>query len=185
MGKEFKEDSMGEKILSYLGETLEGLFKLGVTMAFDPHIFLKGGPFLEGSPRNLNQGIIQLKRSGYFKKKGNKLYVTPKGRVKIIKSILKNKKSQELNKQKWDGKWRGIIFDIPELSKRERNLLRRELKWISFRELQKSIWIYPFDIERELRALLKLWKVDLEGDIRFILIEKMDDQDLKKEFGLE
>lgn len=185
MARKFQEDSIGEKIISYLGETLKGLFDLGITIAFDPHIFLEGGPFMEGSSRNLNQNITQLKRNGYFKEKEHKLYVTSKGRIKIIKSILENKENQKIRRKHWDGEWRGIIFDIPELSRRERNLLRRELKWIGFKELQKSIWVYPFDVEKELEVLLKLWKVDIEGDIRFILIKKIDDRDLKKEFNLK
>ncbi len=185
MSNEFKKDSIGAKIILYLGETIEGLFDLGITMTFSPHVFLRGGPFMEGSPRSLNQGINQLKRTGYLKSKGNKLCVTPKGRIKIIKFVLQDRKKKKLDKKKWDGKWRGVIFDIPELSRRERNLLRSELKWIGFREAQKSIWIYPFDIEKELKALMKLWRIDLTGDIRFILIEKMDDKDLRKVFGLK
>ena len=124
-----------------------------------------------------------MKRTGYLKEKAGKLYVTEKGRIKVIKKVLKNK--QKTEKKKWDGKWRGIIFDIPEASRKERNFLRRELEWIGMVEAQHSVWLFPFDIEKELKALLKLWKKDFEGDIRFILIEKMNDADLKKRFNLK
>ena len=180
MSTEYKEKSTGQKILSYLGEVAEGLLELGVNMIFDPNSFLDrsyGKP-----PRNFYETLTQMKRTGYLEEKQGKLYVTEKGRLKIIKKCLKNK---EKNKEKkWDGKWRGIIFDIPEANRKERNFLRRELKWIGLVEVQQSIWIFPFDIEKELKALLKLWKTDFHGDIRFVLIEKMNDSDLKEQFNL-
>ena len=107
--------------------------------------------------------------------------MTPKGRIEIIKIILWKK----LENKKWDGKWRVIIFDIPEMSRRDRDFLRRELKWIGFIELQKSVWIFPFDMEKELMALLKLWKLKFKGDIRFLIVEKITEEEkLKKHFNL-
>ena len=47
------------------------------------------------------------------------------------------------NKQKWDGKWRMIIFDIPEDARTERDRLRRLLKLNGFKILQKSVIINP------------------------------------------
>ena len=172
--------------MAFIGEEFEELFSSASAFIIDPYAFRKKGYFPVRSFEDLEdfkKRFSQLKRSGYLEKKGNKFLVTPKGRERIIKLIVKRKKIKEGNK--WDGKWRGIIFDIPELSRRERDLLRRELKWVGFRELQKSIWIYPFNVEKELKSLLRLWKLDLKGDIRFILIEKMNDKDLKKAFGLE
>lgn len=180
MATEYKKNSTGQKILSYLGETLEGLFELGVNAIFNPHSFLDrsyGRP-----PRNFMATLGQMKKTGYLKEKQGKLYVTDKGRTKIIKNLLTNKPTKK--KEQWDGKWRGIIFDIPEANRKERDFLRRELKCIGLIEVQQSIWLFPFDIEKELRALLKLWRTDFEGDIRFILIEKMTDDDIKEKFNL-
>ena len=41
---------------------------------------------------------------------------------------------------KWDGKWRIVIFDIPEKFKKAREALRRKLKDLGFLELQKSVF---------------------------------------------
>lgn len=66
-----------------------------------------------------------------------------------------------------------------------RNLLRRRLKWIGFKELQKSAWIFPYDVEKETKEILKVCNIDIVGDVRFLTVEKMNnDEDLKKEFGL-
>ena len=122
-----------------------------------------------------------MKRSPYFSVKDNKFYLSSKGRIEIIKIIIKEKSKTK----KWDGKWWAIIFDIPEASRRERNFLRKELKWLGFKELQHSIWFTPYNIEKELLVLLKLWNKDFKGDIRFLKIDKItEDKDLKKLFNL-
>ena len=67
----------------------------------------------------------------------------------------------------------------------QRNLLRKELRWIGFKELQQSVWITPYNIEKELLVLLKLWQRDFKGDIRFLKIDKIvGDGDFKKSFNL-
>jgi hypothetical protein len=41
-------------------------------------------------------------------------------------------------------------------------------------------------MEREIMALLKLWKLEFRGDIRFLVVEKITgEEELKKQFNLE
>ena len=183
-----KNDSLAKKILLAVGERVEAILKLGAIIIFDPCKLVKarGSPIYLGPSTFVSKAVSNLKRGGYLEEKRiknkRKLYLTSKGRIEIIKNILREKKNKKL---KWDGKWRAIIFDIPELSRRDRDFLRRELRWIGFKELQKSVWIFPYPIERELKTLLKLWKIEFKGDIRFLTIEKMDDEDLREYFNLE
>src|SRR3990170_3907407 len=45
----------------------------------------------------------------------------------------------------WDGKWRIVIFDIPEEALRSaRGILRAKLKEWDFYPLQKSVWVCPW-----------------------------------------
>lgn len=60
-----------------------------------------------------------------------------------------------LQKQKWDRKWRIVIFDIAEVSRRIRDLLRLKLKELGFGMLQESVWITPHDIILDFREFLK------------------------------
>jgi len=181
MSQPLKEDSLIKKILIYLGETSEELFKLGAVIIFAPHRFVQWGPVDLSEPL-FRKKISYLKKSKYFTFKNNNFYLTPWGRVEVIKTVVRKRKDQKF---KWDGKWRGIIFDVPELNRKDRVFLRKELKWMGFKELQKSVWVVPYDIEKELRALLKLWKMDFKGDIRFLIIDKIEeDEDLKKYFNL-
>ena len=48
-----------------------------------------------------------------------------------------------------------IIFDIPEIEKYKRDLLRDALKKIGLRMLQKSVWIGKYDIPKELIDYLR------------------------------
>ncbi|MBM3283264.1 hypothetical protein FJY90_03330, partial [Candidatus Gottesmanbacteria bacterium] len=60
-----------------------------------------------------------------------------------------------LQKQKWDRKWRLVIFDIAEVSRKTRDLLRLKLKELGFGMLQESVWITPYDIILDFREFVK------------------------------
>jgi len=180
--KKSKKEPLTRKILTYLGKTSKDLLNISITILFDPRETMKGmGIYTQDHPLYYSpKDISNLKKSPYFDFKNNKFCLTRKGRIEIVRNVIKEKRNKRM---KWDGKWRAISFDIPELNRRERAFLRNELRWIGFKELQKSIWIFPYDIEKELLALLKLWKTDFKGDIRFLRIEKIiKDKDIKKYF---
>jgi len=182
--KKSKKEALSRKILNHLKRKSKELFDLSLTIMFDPYEIMKGmGLYTQDRPLYyFPKEISNLKKSPYFNFKNNKFYLTRKGRVKIIRQIIKEKGSKKI---KWDHRWRVITFDIPELNRRERTFLRKELRWMGFIEAQKSVWAYPYDIEKELLSLLKLWKGEFNGDIRFFKIEKIvDDEDLKKYFKL-
>lgn len=183
-----RKDSIPKKILLAIGEKSKELLEIGYEIIFDYPSLVRGFSLYRDDhlhPPMFYRGISNLEKNGYLKIKKiynkKKLYLTSKGRVEIIKNILKQKKEKKL---KWDGKWRAIIFDVPEASRKDRDFLRRELNWIGFKELQKSVWVYPHEAEKELKTLLELWKVDFAGDIRFLTVEEMDDKDLREYFNL-
>ncbi|TSC94999.1 MAG: phenylacetic acid degradation operon negative regulatory protein [Parcubacteria group bacterium Licking1014_1] len=173
-----------EIILNYLKETSKNLLDLSVAIIFDPDKLIKDAGFYVKYPSfssSINRWINSLETNSSFKFKENKIYLTKKGRIKIIKSIIKEK----YDNFEWDGKWRAVTFDVPETNRRERRFLRNELKTIKLKELQKSLWVCPYNIEKELFALLKLWKTDFKGDIRFLKIDKIaEDKDLIQSFNL-
>ncbi|MBI4008672.1 transcriptional regulator PaaX, partial [Candidatus Roizmanbacteria bacterium] len=72
--------------------------------------------------------------------------------------------------EKWDGKWRIVIFDIPEVNKRIRQVLRETLKVLEFWPLQKSVWISKKNYTKELRK----WITDL-GLSRHVLTFETND----------
>ncbi|MBI4036765.1 hypothetical protein HY386_02730 [Candidatus Daviesbacteria bacterium] len=48
--------------------------------------------------------------------------------------------------KEWDGKWRIVVFDIPEQKRLIRDLFRRNLKKWGFKHLQRSVWISKRDV---------------------------------------
>jgi phenylacetic acid degradation operon negative regulatory protein len=61
----------------------------------------------------------------------------------------------------WDGRWRVVLFDVPEHQEALRARLRRALRALSFGYLQNSVWISPDSVHR-LRARLAGLAVDAE-----------------------
>lgn len=85
---------------------------------------------------------------------------------------------------KWDGKWRLVIFDIPEDARAKRNLLRTLLYKNGFLKLQASVFIGPWQLNRE--AITYLQKSGLIKFIRIARVDEMDnDGDLRKNFHLK
>lgn len=124
-------------------------------------------------------------------KKLNKLgYTTKKENYdgSVIVSLSEKGKLRALNlsfrrllkrKDKWDGKWRMVAFDIPENCKKGRNALRYRLITAGFYELQESLFLYPYDCEKEIKAFVGLFK--LEKYVRFALLEYIDnEEDVKR-----
>lgn len=86
-----------------------------------------------------NRKIIYKINGGYrFTKTGQKW--AAEKRLKYFK--IKNKK--------WDGKWRIIIFDIPEELRKNRDSFRRKLYNLGFYMLQKSVFVLPYPCDEEL-----------------------------------
>lgn len=134
---------------------------------------------------NTNRSLSRLISLGlvvFIEKDGKKyLRLTEKGKLKLMTLEKYNFKFKK--PQKWDKKWRIVIFDIPQKRRLQRDKLRFTLKQIGFIKLQHSVWVYPYDCE-ELITLLKLdFKVGKE--ILYIIAEKIEnDKLLKKYFKL-
>ena len=59
----------------------------------------------------------------------------------------------------WDGKWRMVVFDIPEEQNAKRDFLRRLLKANNFHQLQASVYINPYPLNREAIRYLQATKL--------------------------
>ncbi len=71
--------------------------------------------------------------------------------------------------KEWDGKYRIVLWDIPESKRRVRDLLRRRLKELEFKNVQKSVWVSKRDVTNNLRKLIseleiEKWVVVVESD---------------------
>ncbi len=60
----------------------------------------------------------------------------------------------------WDGAWRLIMFDIPEKRKRGREVLREKLVALGCCQLQKSVFVYPYECRDEVDFIANFCAVD-------------------------
>ncbi len=124
-----------------------------------------------------------LRQKGYLKincspNGQNFLQITEKGQLELL--LLK---AQLQKSEIWDGKWRLVLFDIPEDSSNKRDELRRLLLKNNFVKLQASIYISPYSLNRE--AIIYLKNTGLINYIRIGRLEELDDDaDLIKQFKL-
>ena len=83
--------------------------------------------------------------------------------------------------RKWDGKWRIILFDIPMRFKKGREGLRWKLKDLGCKQLQKSVWAYPYPCEEEVLLVADFY--GLRKYVEILTVDKaLNEQSIKKLF---
>ena len=125
-----------------------------------------------------NDRIIDYKE----KKDGTvEIVLTKEGKKKALKFQIDEIKIKK--PEKWDGKWRVVIFDIPEKNKKAREALRNKLKELGFKELQKSVLVLPYECEDEIDFIAEVFEI--RGFVRFMRVNSFtNDEQFKLKFGL-
>ncbi|MEK7161413.1 MAG: CRISPR-associated endonuclease Cas2 [Patescibacteria group bacterium] len=134
------------------------------------------------SRKNCYDAVRRMKQRGLVKivSKGGKKFLALTGEGELEKLFIKAK---IVKLKEWDGKWRMIVFDIPEGASKKRDQLRWLLKRNGFMKLQASVYINPYPINRE--AIAYLQHTGLMAYVRIIRIDEVDnDSDLRKKFNL-
>jgi len=166
--------STNQILLSLMGNSLEVLkagYKLYPSMIKSINSLQND---LQVEKRILSKKIYELEKNGIIKKysdnKKNIIKITPLGYKKAIKYTLKNYQIEK--PQKWDKKWRVIIFDIPEDKKNIRNAIRFKLKNCGFYQLQKSVWIYPFECKDLIWSIKYVYSAN--AYIQYLVVESLE-----------
>lgn len=142
---------------------------------------------LEKYPKQrLNDVFSRFKRKGLIriKEKNNQIYIslTEEGKRKAGRLQIDNLEIKRPDL--WDGKWRLIVFDIAQLKKLHREAFRGKLKQLGFYQLQKSVWLYPFDCREEVDILRKFFSLSSQ-EMRLIIAENIgSDLEIRKVFGV-
>ncbi len=119
-----------------------------------------------------------------FENKNGQIYIslTKEGRKKAGKYQIDD---LEIKKpSKWDEKWRILIFDIKDKQKLKREALRGKIKQLGLFQLQKSVWVYPYDFEKEIELLRSFFGFS-SSEMQFIVASKIEnDRELKNHFEI-
>jgi len=112
-----------------------------------------------------------------------KLILTKNGKQQARKLNLSGDFINFKKPKKWDGKWRMVLFDIPEKDRAFRNILREHLHTFGFLKLQHSVFVSPYPFEKPILELIKLYSA--ESYVRVITAIKIDNETkIKKHFSL-
>ena len=85
--------------------------------------------------------------------------------------------------EKWDSKWRLVIFDIPEKRKKAREALRDKLGDLGFKELQKSVFVIPYECEDEIDFIVEVFEI--RPLVRFLRVDSFtNEEQFRLKFGL-
>lgn len=102
--------------------------------------------------RMTKQGLLQSE------KKGNKSFyeLTERGVSRVNEAA---RRIYKLDPHDWDGKWRIIMYNIPEEKRQLRDELRKELQWSGFGNLSNGCWISPNNFEKEVNLLISKYQM--------------------------
>ena len=85
--------------------------------------------------------------------------------------------------RQWDRKWRIILFDIPETQKGLRDALRMRLKQLGLMELQKSVFVHPYECRNEIDFIIEMYNA--RSFVRFVEALHIDNElHFEKKFHL-
>jgi DNA-binding transcriptional regulator PaaX len=86
--------------------------------------------------------------------------------------------------KKWDKKWRILIFDIRNKERMKREALRGKIKELGLYQLQKSVWVYPYDFSKEIKLLRSFFGLS-DSEMQFIIASYIEnDKKLRRHFNL-
>ncbi len=149
------------------------MFDSGKARRMDPK-YLFGSAFKKLLMKNMV--IIETTEAG------KRVRLTEKGTHELARMVARNPDTRV--RQRWDKRWRMVIYDIKEERRALRVKLQELLKAYGFYKLQNSVWVYPYDCEALLILLKANFKIGLE--VLYVVVEKIEnDQHLKEYFGLK
>lgn len=146
-----KKHSLGRiqnKFLTVLSASAEALDVLG-NFTYNPYPYLYASLGVSYRKDSIDDVVSDLTKRGLVEgSKEEGLRLTPAG-ANVTRRL------HRARQEEWDGRWRVVIFDIPEAQRDIRDDLRYEVKKLGFGLWQRSVWVSPFNISAELDAYLQ------------------------------
>lgn len=116
--------------------------------------------------QSVRAAISRMNKQGWVtsRREGNKsfYYLTEQGKGRMEEAA---KRIFKLKPEKWDGKWRIFVYNIPEEIRSVRDELRKELVWSGFGTLTNSSWISPNNLNQQVDSLIE--KYDIKPYVHF------------------
>ena len=128
----------------------------------------------------------------YLKKIGDalRLGLTPLGQI-LARKMEKEVEIEQIKlspikiaESIWDKKWRLLIYDLTGLSKSTKDTFRKKIKSWGFYQMKRTVWVSPYDYQKELNQLCKLLKINPETIIYTTTESIAKENQLRKYFKI-
>lgn len=174
----------GEALLRLLDDELGVWFPLTRREAYERLYNPKILTLEDYFPSVVKRVVSQLERKGMVTKEerdgGVVIMITDNGKRRVLRFKLDE---LEPKSGKWDGNWRVVLFDIGEVSRYKRDLLRKYLKKLGMMIMQESVFIGPYDVSGEVEYLREI--LDVPHAVKMMLVTDLENkEDLVEAFGL-
>ncbi|MDO8576489.1 MAG: hypothetical protein Q7R90_04185 [bacterium] len=183
--KRTKRGQIERAILSTLAVAGVGLIAVTAPNTLQLLKYVDSDWIVKRDPKQrIREAAHRLKKKGFveFVRKDGRVFlrIKEKGRARLHSLVSFGPLPKP---KRWDGKWRLVIFDIPEKKHVLRARARGIVAGFGFVRLQDSVWAYPYDCEEAI-ALLKA-ELHIGKDLLYIIADAIEyDAPLRKEFGL-
>lgn len=137
-------------------------------------------------PSSVGRQVTKLWRRGYVDVKetrdGQVVAITDKGKTEILKYNIENLSIPIQNP--WDRKWRMVFFDIATGYDSQRHTFQNKLKSLGFFQMQKSVYIFPYPCEKEVKFLREVYNIP--HSVKLAKVERLEnDSELRNHFQLQ
>lgn len=159
---------------------LAGVVAIGIALPNTLQLLEK--PLTKASKRNTLIAIKTLVRKGYLSQAvDGTLSISKKGE-RVLKTIdVGQFKIRPASR--WDGRWRIVMFDIPQRRTLLRKSLVLNLRSLGFIRLQDSVWVFPYDCEEFVTLLKRHYSLGTE--VLYVIAERFEnDHVLRTRFEL-
>jgi len=141
---------------------------------------------VNGRPQSVNRAFYRLRKKGMIKVKRRQgkieVILSEKGKRHLLKYQI-----QEMKLKKpaiWDGRFRLVMFDVPESHRSDRDRVRQRLRRLGFLAIQKSVFIHPYPCQEAVEILRSHYYLD-PGQLYVFESKVLEgERVLKKHFGL-
>jgi len=132
--------------------------------------------------KGLQKLLKNLEKKRFINLGGEKIKLTSKGKKLLDEIYLSEIKIPTPGE--WDGNWHLVAYDIPEIYSKSRNLLRCFLERNEFYQIQKSLWVHPYECKEEVAVFCKHINI-LPWVIVMITAKLPNEEDMVDHFGLD
>lgn len=102
--------------------------------------------------------------------------LTKNGQRKILRCSLDHLAVEK--PKHWDGKWRLVLYDVPETKSPTRDIIRQALRSIGFYAIQESVYVFPYPCFDHIQFLREYYGAGAQ--VQYMLVNHIEDDAVYK-----